>query len=499
MPTTPDIVIGLDIGTTSTMGVAVRLPDQILAVAKRPVTLSSPNPGWAEEDPGEWWQNSVEILREITTRIDPKSLAGICLTGMLPAVVLLDAAGDLLRPSIQQSDGRCVAEVDSLRRDYDEAAFLARTGNGINQQLVAAKLRWIATNEPQVHNKIATVFGSYDYINWCLTGVRAVEQNWALEAGFTDLATHAIADDLVALGGIPRTAVPQRTVSHQQMGRVSAEAAALTGLPEGLPVFGGAADHIVSAFAAGVSRSGDVLLKFGGAGDIIVASDRALPDRRLFLDYHLIPGLYAPNGCMASSGTALNWLTGVLQLPPGTNSPHQALDAEAAAIAPGANGLICLPYFLGEKTPIHDPLARGAFVGLTLTHTPAHIWRATLEAVAFGFRHHIDVLRDMGHTPTRYLASDGGTASQVWMQIMADVLGKPLQLLENAYGSSVGAAFIAAIGAGLTDDWGAVSKLSRYGVEIQPSVERHAAYDRAYLDYRQLYQTLAPYFHRSTG
>ena len=493
-----DIVIGLDIGTTSTMGVAVRLPDEIVAVARRPVTLSSPKPGWAEEDPLQWWVNSVEILGEITAGIDPSALAGICLTGMLPAVVLLDAEGRLLRPSIQQSDGRCVEQVDGLRREYDEAAFLRRTGNGINQQLVGAKLRWIAAHEPGVFARIATVFGSYDYINWRLTGVRAVEQNWALEAGFTDLSTDAIADDLVALAGIPRSAVPPRSESHRQMGRVTADAAALTGLPEGLPVFGGAADHIVSALAAGINRSGDVLLKFGGAGDVIVASDRAVPDKRLYLDYHLIPGLYAPNGCMASSGTALNWLTTILQTAAGSTNPHQTLDAEADRVPPGADGLVCLPYFLGEKTPIHDPLARGAFVGLSLTHTPAHIWRATLEAVAFGFRHHVDVLRDMGHEPQRFMASDGGTASRVWMQIMADVLGQPVQLLENHYGSAVGAAFVAAIGAGLTSDWGTVARLSRYGARIEPSPERHAAYDRVYANYRQLYDVLAPYFHATT-
>ncbi|MDR3473120.1 MAG: FGGY-family carbohydrate kinase [Devosia sp.] len=498
MPSAPDIVIGLDIGTTSTMGVAVRMPDEILAVARRPVTLTSLKPGWAEEDPEEWWANTVDILREIAAAVEPRALAGICVTGMLPAVVLLDAEGRLLRPSIQQSDGRCVEQVEELRRDYDETAFLKRTGNGINQQLVGAKLRWIAANEPEVFGRIATVFGSYDYINWRLTGVRAVEQNWALEAGFTDLATNAIADDLVALAGIPRSAVPPRSVSHQRMGAISAEAAALTGLPEGLPVFGGAADHIVSALAAGISRSGDVLLKFGGAGDIIVASDRAVPDKRLYLDYHLIPGLYAPNGCMASSGTALNWLTTILQTASGTNNPHQALDALADQVAPGADGLVCLPYFLGEKTPIHDPLARGAFVGLSLLHTPAHIWRATLEAVAFGFRHHIDVLADMGHRPQRFMASDGGTASRVWMQIMADVLGKPVQLLENHYGSAVGAAFVAAIGAGLSSDWGDVARLSRYGEEMQPSADRHAAYNRVYGNYRQLYEILVPYFHATT-
>lgn len=489
-------VIGLDIGTTSTIAIAVRVPDEILHMASRPVTLSSPKPGWAEEDPAEWWANSCAVLRETIAALPdgPESLAGICVTGMLPAVVLLDADGTVLRPSIQQSDGRCGAEVEGLKRELDEAAFLNRTGNGVNQQLVAAKLRWIARNEPEVFGRIATVFGSYDFVNWRLTGRRAVEQNWALEAGFTEVATDRIADDLVALAGIPRSAVPDRTVTHEEMGRVSAEAAAATGLPVGLPVFGGAADHIASALAAGIASAGDVLLKFGGAGDIVVAADRAKPDARLYLDYHLVPGLYAPNGCMAASGSALNWLAGLLGDPNGEERPHVALDKLAGSVAAGSDGVLCLPYFLGEKTPIHDPLARGTFIGLTLGNGKGHIWRALLEGVAYGFRHHIDVLADMGHAPSRFFASDGGTKSRVWMQIMADVIGAPVQLLDNPYGSSVGAAWVAAIGTGLAKDWNGIASLATRGALIEPNPANRTVYDNGYARYRATYQALKPVF-----
>lgn len=491
--TQPDVLIGLDIGTTSTIAAAIRLPDQILAVASRPTTLSSPHATWAEEDPAEWWDNAVAVLRDVVAEVGPGRIAGLCATGMLPAVVLLDAEGKVLRPSIQQSDGRCSAEVAELATELDAAAFLHRTGNGINQQLVAAKLRWLARHELDVFSRIATVFGSYDYINWRLTGVRAVEQNWALEAGFTDLATGRIADDLVALAGIPRSAVPPRSVSHERMGTVTVEAAAATGLPVGLPVFGGAADHIVSALGAGITEAGDVLLKFGGAGDIVVATDRPLPDPRLFLDYHLVPGLFAPNGCMASSGSALNWLGGLLT--EGLDKPHQMLDALAAEIVAGSDGLICLPYFLGEKTPIHDPLARGTFVGLGLNHGRGHLWRAVLEAVAYGFRHHIDVLREIGHAPRRFVASDGGSRSRIWMQIVSDVMGAPVTLLDNHHGSSVGAAFVAAMGTGLATDWQAATQLSRLGATLTPGQSAPAVYDEGYARYRELYTRLAPYFH----
>ncbi len=326
--------------------------------------------------------------------------------------------GRLLRPSIQQSDARCGAEVDELRAEVDEKAFLAKAGNGINQQLVAAKLRWIERHEPEIFARIATVFGSYDYINWRLTGERAIEQNWALEAGFVDLATHAIDDELVALAHIPRGALPRKVASHEILGAVSDQGAAETGLEAGTPVIGGAADHIASALGAGIVNAGDVLLKFGGSVDILTATDHARPDPRLFLDYHLKPGLFVPNGCMATGGSALNWF--VRQFAGGEKqaadeaglSIHQWLDRLAEARPAGSEGLVITPYFLGEKTPIHDANARATFDGLTLSHDIGHLWRALLEAYAYAIAHHVEVMNEIGYRTERFIVSDGGSTSR---------------------------------------------------------------------------------------
>jgi xylulokinase len=489
------IIIGLDIGTTSTIGILVELPDRVVAVATRPTTLSSPHPGWAEEDPREWWTNSCGVLRELMREADRSALAGICVTGMVPAIVLLDSEGKLLRPSIQQSDGRTEAQVAELAAEVDERAFLAKAGNGVNQQLLAAKSRWLERHEPAVFARIATVFGSYDYINWRLTGVRRVERNWALEAGLIDLRTDALDDDLIALTHLPPGAIPPIHLAHQKLGAVTGEASEATGLPKSLPVFGGAADHIASALAAGIVEPGDVLLKFGGAGDIIMAAEKARPDPRLFLDYHLVPGLFAPNGCMAASGSALNWLASLIGSDAGGGKPHPDLDKLAAEVSAGSDGVLCLPYFLGEKTPIQDPLARGTFTGLSLGHGPGHLWRALLEAVAYGFRHHIEVFAELGYAPKRFFASDGGSQSRVWMQIMAEVLQQPVRLLGNPYGSCVGAAWVAAIGSGQNVGWNDVQRLSGLDATIEPSQSNAAAYDRGYAEFRQLYETLKPMFH----
>ncbi len=491
-------VLGLDIGTTSTIGILVSMPDRILATASRPVTLSSPHPGWAEEDPGEWWRNVCAIIRELidAAGIAPENIAAIGVTGMLPAVVLLDEAGQVLRPSIQQSDGRCGAEVEALKREVDEAAFLNKAGNGVNQQLVAAKLRWIARHEPGVFRRVATVFGSYDFINWKLTGERAIEQNWALEAGFVDVATHRLDDTLIALTGLPRAAIPRKIGSHEILGHVTAAASAEAGLAAGTPVVGGAADMIASALAAGISKRGDILLKFGGAIDVLVATDKAVPDPRMFLDYHLVPGLFMPNGCMATGGSGLNWFAsafcgGFLATAAENGlTIHQYMDRLAADIAPGAEGLTVLPYFLGEKTPIHDPSARGVFDGLTLSHTAAHVWRALLEGYAYAIRHHVDVLHEMGHAATNAIASDGGSNSALWMQIVADVLQQPVQRLSGHPGSCLGAAWTAAIGAGLTNDWGGANRFVSFGERIEPRRDTAALYDRGYARFRDLYERL---------
>jgi xylulokinase len=493
--TSSDIVallIGLDIGTTSTIGILVDSDGRALATASRPVELSSPHPGWAEEDPDQWWDNAGAVTRELLANagVAGTAIAGIGVTGMVPALVLRDAAGRLIRPSIQQSDGRTAREVEQLRGELDEAGFIRRTGNGVNQQLVAPKLRWLARHEPAAFARIATACGSYDDIAWRLSGARSLERNWALEAGFLDLGTGALAPDLIALGGIAPACLPPLRSAHEVIGTVTPAAADRTGLAAGTPVVAGCADHVASAFVAGVTAPGDLLIKFGGAGDILLATSAPSPDPRLFLDFHLVPGLFLPNGCMAASGTVLNWVVRHW----GGGATHPSLDAQAAAIAPGAEGLLLLPYFLGEKTPLHDPHARGTLVGLGLHHGLPHVWRAALEAVAFGFRHHVEVLAGLGHAATRVIASDGGAASPVWMGIAASVLNRPVQLLHGHPGSCLGAAYVAGVGVGAFEGWEAISRFVRPAARVLPDAAAAARYDALYPLWRETYERLRPLF-----
>jgi xylulokinase len=251
-------------------------------------------------------------------------------------------------------------------------------------------------------------------------------------------------------------------------------------------VVAGSADHIASAFSAGLKEEGDLLVKLGGSGDILCCVERAEVDPRLFLDYHVIPGKFLVNGCMASSGSLIRWFRE--QFAPGLE--YSELDAEAAGLHAGADGLVLLPYFLGEKTPLNDPLARGTLVGLTLSHTRAHVYRAVLEGIAYGFKHHLVVLAEHGHAAKRARVTNGGARSRLWRQIIADVLGVRLEEIAHHPGSSLGAAFIAGKGVGIFRDWHEIERFIRIEAVTEPEVENYALYEGLFKIYRQVYENL---------
>lgn len=490
--------LGLDIGTTSTAGILIDAEGGTLATAERPSELVSRHANWAEEDPALWWSNCCALVGDLmkASGIAADAIAAVGVTGMVPAVVLLDENGALLRASMQQNDARATREIEAMQARFDGKRFFQLTGGSINQQVVAPKLRWIERNEPEVFEKIATVFGSYDYIAWRLTGIRSVEHNWALESGLMDFAGRSFAPELVAEAGISPAVLPAIHASQDILGAVTAEAARATGLKAGTPVVAGCADHVASAYVAGAARDGDLVLKFGGAGDILLSTAKAATDPRLFIDYHILPDHYFSNGCTAASGSLLNWI--VRELAGGEAakakaaglSIHAHLDRLAAAVPAGSEGVVLLPYFLGEKTPLHDPHARGTLVGLGLHHRLAHVWRAALEGVIFGFRHHVDVFREMGLSVNRVFACDGGAASDLWLQIAADALGVTVTRIDKHPGSCLGAAYVAGHGIGAFPDLAGVGRYVAVGKVFRPDAARKAVYDQAYANFREIYERL---------
>ena len=498
------LLLGLDIGTTSTIGILIDPEGGTRAMASRPSELVSRHPNWAEEDPSRWWTNVRAVIPELLARAGARAseVVAVGVTGMVPTTILLDEEQRPLRASIQQNDARAIREIEEARQTIDPDEFFARTGGSINQQSVAPKLRWLARHEPECLSRAETVLGSYDYITARLTGSPSVERNWALEAGFMDLGRVCLHDDLIRLAGIAPEHLPPLRASQELAGEVTPEAAAETGLAAGTPVVAGCADHIASAFVAGAAEDGDLVVKFGGAGDIMLSCREAVTDPRMFIDFHIVPGLYFSNGCMAASGSMLNWIVRHLARAESAEAreagqkAHALLDRQAEEIPPGAGGVVLLPYFLGEKTPLHDPFARGTVVGMGLHHGLPHLWRAALEAVAYGFRHHVDVFSEMGLCPRRVIACDGGAASDLWLQITADVLERPIQRLLHHPGSCLGAAFVAGMGAGEIDDWSAIGRYVRPERSFEPEPRRLPAYRDAYGVYRDLYRRLQSLYPR---
>ncbi len=474
-------LLGVDIGTTSTKGILLDSTRGLIAETERATTLHAPQPGWAEEDVDQWWTNVQSICRELA---DGAAVEAVGVSGMVPCVVLLDAAGRPLRRSIQQNDARAGAEIEELKERLAGSRILQRTGSAITQQSVGPTLLWLQRHEPETWSRTRTLLGSYDVMVNRLTGARSVEANWALESGLYDLETADWAPDVLAAVGLDPAILPPVHRPDQIVGYVTAEAAAATGLPAGTPVVAGSADHVASAFAAGLVEDGDLLVKLGGAGDILLTSARRVVDARLYLDFHLVPDRYLPNGCMATSGSFIRWFQS--QLAGGEQLAR--LDEEADAAGPGAGGVVALPYMLGEKTPLNDPDARGAFVGMTLTTERGHLFRAVLESIAFGFRHHLDVFAELGLVPRRARVTNGGARSRLWKQVTADILGLPLETLRSHPGSALGAAFAAGIGVGTFTSWHEIERFVEVGEVVTPHPD--ARYERAYHQYRGLYPAL---------
>lgn len=474
-------LLGIDIGTTATKAVVFDIETGIIGSKTRSCDLSSPHPGWAEEDPAQWWSNTVDMVQEVTATT---SIDAVGVSGMVPCVVLVDHNGEVLRPSIQQNDSRAVAEIAELRDRFPDTEIISRTGSPITQQSVAPTLLWIQRNEPETWSKVRWIMGSYDFITYRLTGTPTIERNWALESGLYDLNTGGWAPDILEAANVDQRLLPPINDPSTVVGTVENEVARSTGLRPGTPVVAGAADHVSSAFAAGAIEEGDLVVKLGGAGDILLTTDHPVVDDRLYLDFHLVPGRFLPNGCMAASGSFIRWFQRELA---GSVSLEQ-LDAEAAQSSPGASGVVALPYLLGEKTPINDPSARGAFIGLHLGHRRGDLFRAVLESVAYGFRHHLEVFEELGFSPTRIRLTDGGSKSRVWTQIIADVLGQPVEPVEFTGGSAFGVAFAAGVGTGVIDDWTTIAGMLDVSNPIEPDPDPR--YEEAYQVYRKLYPAL---------
>ncbi|GEM90042.1 FGGY-family carbohydrate kinase [Oceanithermus desulfurans] len=476
-------VVGIDVGTTAVKALLLDEEARVVAEASHPHDLKSPRPGWAEEDPADWWKGVQAALGALAGQAPLADVGMAAVSGMVPALVLLDEAGRVLRPSIQQNDARHTEEIAWFRERFPEDWLFGHAGATWNQQVIPPKLLWIQRHEPEAFARIRRIAGSYEYVTGRLGGPEYLEANWALESGlWSERERRWLVELLDALELDPGVLRPVR-FPGEVVGEV---ASSEVPLPLGTPLAAGSADHIAAALAAGLLAEGEAVLKFGGAGDFLYVSSAFAPLKELFIDHHDVPGRYVINGCMATSGSLVKWFRD--RFAPGTT--YAELDTEAERVPAGSEGVVLLPYFLGEKTPIHDPKARGTVLGLTLSHGPAHLYRAILEGVAYAFRHHVEVLEAHGHAIERFYVMDGGARSPLWRKITASVLGRPVVHLASGHaGSAFGTAFLAGVNAGFWS-FERIKALATPAGTTEPDPAWARVYDALYGVYRETYERL---------
>ena len=483
-------LLGVDVGSSSVKAVLVNPQRRVVASAARSVALYSDHPGWAEADPREWWRALGELVPRLLSDagVAARDVAGVATSGMVPAVVVSDASGRPLRRAMLQNDARATREIDEVRDRLADVDLLARTGSVLSQQSVAPSVAWLARHEPTVWAATATLQGSYDWLATALGATAHVEANWALESGLYDLDGVAIPEVLAATG-VDWPDLAPVVAPGTRVGELSAAAAAHVGLVAGTPIVVGGADHVLSAYGAGLVTPGDCLVKLGGAGDILCVSDHVVLDEALYLDRHPVAGLWLPNGCMATSGSLLRWEQALLG-----GVALETLDAEAGECVAGA--LLALPYFLGEKTPLHDPDLRGALLGLHLGSTRGDVHRAFLEAIAYGFRTHVEIFERNGLDVGVTRVTNGGSRSRLWRQILADVLDRELVSIVDHPGASFAAAVLAGIGTGVIDDWSYVVDALPVAEVLAPEPARAARYRERYEAYLEFAARTTDLSHR---
>jgi xylulokinase len=489
VPETGPLLLGVDLGSSAVKATLVSPERGIVASASRPVDLFSDHAGWAEADPAQWWSATCEVIAQLlaetgATGVDVVALA---VSGMVPAVVICDGHGVALRRAILQNDARATDEIRELQHSLEHLDLLRLTGSVLSQQSVSPTVLWLARREPALWSRTASVQGSYDWLARQFGASAHVEQNWAIESGLYDLDLRPL-DPVREAAAITWPTLLPVARPGTVVGEVTRGAATASGLRAGTPIVVGGADHVLSAYGAGLVKSGDALIKLGGAGDILAVSRQVFLDRRLYLDAHPIPGSWLPNGCMATSGSVLRWEQSLF-----AGATLDELDAEARLVQPGA--LISLPYFLGEKTPLHDPDLRGVVAGLHLGTSRGDLHRSFLEGIAYGFKAHADVFAEGGLVLGDVRVTNGGSRSRLWREILADVLQRDLISLVNHPGASYGAAVIAGVGAGLIDDWNYVAGALEKGEVISPNPAHVAVYEERFQQFLQLGQTTASISH----
>jgi xylulokinase len=483
-----DLLLGVDMGTSSTKGILARPDGAILATTERPHQTSMPRPGWFEHDAEKiWWAEFVEVVKALTADVEGR-VAAVCTSGIGPCVLPADADGTPLRPAMLYGiDTRAADEEAELTARYGADAILERCGAPLTSQAAGPKILWLQRHEPEVWSRTRMLLGPNSFIVHRLTGEYILDQHTASQHdpmyGLADEGWIDWAEDVA-----PDVALPRLLWPAEVAGVVHARAAEETGIPAGTPVAAGTLDAWSEAISAGVRRPGDLMLMYGSTMFMIQVVSEPKPHPKLWLTVGVDPGSRTLAGAMSTSGLLTSWLRHIVG-----DLPFPQLLGEAEHVSAGSDGLLVLPYFAGERTPLFDPLARGVVFGLTLVHGRGHLYRALLESTAFGVRHNLAAFEQAGGGFGRLVAVGGGTKGGLWTQIVSNVTGQSQELPEVTIGASYGDAWFAGVAAGLVDsdtDWAAIGEI------VEPDSSVKDTYDELFPMYTDLYASTREAMHR---
>lgn len=483
--------LGIDIGTYESKGVIVDESGRIVASASRQHRMIVPRPGWAEHRAREdWWDEFCGVSNELigVSGLAPAEVRAVACSAIGPCMLPLDEGGEpLMNAVLYGVDTRAAAEIEELTAKSGEDVLIERCGQALTAQSVGPKILWLKRNRPEIFARTARLVTSTTYLVWKLTGHAVIDHYSAVNFGPLYLPgsnewSTAIAGDLT-----PLDKLPELRWTSEIAGGVTEAAAAATGLAIGTPVTTGTIDAAAEAVSVGVIAPGDTLLMYGSTVFIIALTARRLRDPRLWYAPWLFPSEHAASAGLATSGTLTHWFREQFARELDPDSAMASLAIEAEASPPGARGLIVLPYFSGERTPIHDPHARGMIFGLDLTHTRGDVYRAVLEGIAYGTNHVFETYAEAGEEPRSIFAAGGGTKNPVWLQATSDVSGRAQIVREKTIGASYGDAFLAALAVGdvSRDDIKSWNPVAR---EIVPDEATRVVYGKRYRVFRALYE-----------
>ncbi len=497
-------LLGIDIGTTGVKAVLINEEGEVVASVLKEYLLYTPQPGWAEQDAEDWWQATKESVRRILTqsRIPPQEIKGIGLSGQMHGAVLLGKNNEVLRPPILWCDQRTAEECQWMSEKIgnelrEKACNPALTG------FTAPKVLWVRRHEPDTYRKITKILLPKDYIRLRLTGVFATEVSDASGTLFLDVKKRKWSEEILTLLEIPREWMPQVYESPVPSGEITRQAAQETGLHPGTPVVGGGGDQAAGAVGNGVVKSGIISSTIGTSGVVFAFTDEVKvdPQQRVHSFCHSVPGKWHIMGVMLAAGGSFQWfrnqlgglekeLARILEI-----DPYEILTQEASRAPVGSEGLVFLPYLMGERTPHADPNAKGVWIGLTMRHTKAHLTRAIMEGVAYGLRDSLEIIKELGTPIQQVRASGGGGKSSLWRQIQADIFGYEMVTINATEGPAFGVALLAGVG---TDIYSTVEEACEKTIKItsrtQPIEKNVRIYDEYYRIYRSLYPPLKPVF-----